>query len=801
KAAAARYLAGDAGALPFEMNWAAFTSSEAIEDAVGKVAGAFKGSFDKARRGTVSDDALKGLADRLGMTADDLLARRRGEAFSAERILAAKAIVEAAAEKTVELARVARESPNAADMAAFRHMLTVHGALQRQFQGAASEAGRALRALQLPTGSRARQLADIEEMLTRQGGAGRVRSLAEAVSQIADPAQIDRLARDGLGKRLADMAVEAWYFALLSGPQTHVVNTGSSLMNTLWQIPERALAARFGQLRGATDSVAGGEATEMLFGLIGSLGTGLRAAGRAFLKGESSDVLGKVEPRVPTATTAENFGLSGPPGSMAEFFGHAIDGFGTFLRLPTRAIMAEDEWFRVVGKDMQVRALALRQVKQEGLEGEAAGKRLAELYANPTDEMLEGALDFTRSLTFTTPLGDAGRSFQRAVNSQPAFKLVLPFVRTPMNLGKWVGTRSPLAPLAKSVRDDIAAAGVAGDLAMARIAMGSTVALRVADLALSGEVTGSGPTEPALRETWRRSHPPYSVRVGDTWYSYNRSDPFGMLAGIAADYAAIFAQIDDKDADDIAMALAIATSKSVMSKTWMRGPSEFIEALNNPDRFGERWVQQTLGTFLVPTVVAQVARTVDPVWREVDSIMDAVKARTPGYSKDLPPRRNLWGEAILSEGGLGPDLLSPIYKYAERDRPIDTWMFENRVAVTMPTRATMGVELTPHQYSRFVELAGNAVKDPATGLGAYDTLNAVIAGGHPLSGRWAAATDGPEGGRSLIVRRVVQSLREAARAKMIEEFPELRLRVEDRFEERGRALERTLPNPQRGRLP
>jgi hypothetical protein len=625
--------------------------------------------------------------------------------------------------------------------------------------------------------------------------------MANAISDINDPAQIDRVVRDSLGKRLEDAVIEGWYFALLSGPQTHAVNVSTSGFNALWQIPERALAAQFARLRGAGDSVEAGEATEMMYGLVGSLKDAFKASAKALATGEPSDIMGKVEARTFRAISSENFGITGPETSAGRFLNLALDGLGTFFRLPSRFLMAEDELYRVIGKSMQMRSLAFRQVKQEGLDGEAAAARMQELLSNPSESMMESALDFSRSLTFTTPLGETGRGIQQAINKMPPVKFVAPFIRTPVNIMKFVGTRSPLSPMAQSIRQDIAKGGPEADLALSRMTLGSGLMLVSADMALEGMISGSGPTDPDLRREWLETHQANSLKVGDTWYSYNRADPFGMMLGIAADYAMIAGEIGEEDADKLITGAVIATSKNVFSKTWMRGPAEMVGALSDPERFGDRFIQRFLGTLLVPTGVAQVTRTMDPEWRDVQSVMDSIKSRTPGYSTDLPARRNLWGEKIMSEGGLGPDIISPVYTKSVKQAPVSDYMVKNKVEVSMPAKAQLGVELNPKEYWRFVELAGNALKDPATGMGAKDTLEAVIGGKHPLSAQWQDATDGPEGGRALIIKSVIQGFRRAAQAKLLEEFPDLKLRVEDRALERGGALQETNMLPQRGRLP
>ncbi|WP_022729780.1 hypothetical protein [Fodinicurvata sediminis] len=776
-----RYLNGRVSVkdLPFRMNWAKVATEEDLQTAVRRVAGLFKGRIDDARRGRISDEALQDLAGRLDMTPEDLLARQGGDTWNAEEMVAARAVLESSAENLTELARVARGSTDNKDLYQFQRMMALHGALQKQFQGAASEAGRALRALQLPTGSRARQLLQINETLEQTGGGpDQVRKLAHAMSEISDPALLDKAARGSIGQRVTDSLIEAWYFALLSGPKTHAVNIASSGVFSLYRIPERALASRIGRAFGG-DGVADGEAAAMAYGLVHGFRDALRLAGRAFRTGEPSDVFGKVETRREGAVSAENFGLEGVPGK-------ALDLLGGVLRLPTRALMAQDEFFRVIGKSMQTRATALRQARQEGLEGDALVARVNELLENPSDQMLDDALAFSRSLTFTRPLGDAGQSLQRAVNNMPAAKFVLPFIRTPVNLMKEAGSRTPFALLNPTVQADLRAGGAARDLALAKISMGSMLMLTAADLALSGVVTGSGPQQPELKAAWRRSgKQPYSVKVGDTWYSYSRADPFGMILGLSADYAQIAGQISEKDAAELVAAGTLAVSNNVTSKTWLQGPADLMDAITDPDRYGERWLQRFTGTLVVPTGPAQVASTMDPTQRAVWSIRDAIVSRVPGYSETLPPRRNLWGEPVVLEGGLGPDIISPIYKQGEKDSPIDEEMIRLDLGVQLPTKTIEEIELEPEEYDRYVQLAGNGAKDPSTGLGAYDTLNGIMEGSHPLSGRYASATD--EMKRTMI-RRVIGEFRDLAREQVMQEFPELSALRRERWEEQRRAV-------------
>ena len=71
--------------------------------------------------------------------------------------------------------------------------------------------------------------------------------------------------------------------------------------------------------------------------------------------------------------------------------------------------------------------------------------------------------------------------------------------------------------------------------------------------------------------------------------------------------------------------------------------------LADPDRYGSRYVQRLSGT-VIPTGLAQWARTEDPALREARTIMDNIRSRySPGSRRELYPRLDRFGEPIVRE--------------------------------------------------------------------------------------------------------------------------------------------------------
>lgn len=344
----------------------------------------------------------------------------------------------------------------------------------------------------------------------------------------------------------------------------------------------------------------------------------------------------------------------------------------------------------------------------------------------------------------------------------------MPFVRTPTNIIKFTFERTPLAFAQKSVRENIAKGGAMRDLQLARISMGSMAMATIATLAAEGYVTGGGPSDKNLRQyKFNQGWQPYSFKVGDKYYAFSRLEPLGMLFGLAADFVEIAGEMNETDRDKYASMIVTAISKNVMSKTWLRGLSEVVSALDDPDRYGERWWNRFAGT-LVPTGVAQVERMISPEMEAVNSAIDQIKSRIPGYSKDLPVRRNLWGEKILLEGGLGPDLISPIYTSKDRKSPIDKELYDLRIPIKMPRKTQhfqrVAVDLTPEEYEQFIILMNK--RRLHTGKNLKDSLDYLVTKDSMYK---QLTTDDKE----MMIRRYLTEARNLAREALYHENPDI----------------------------
>lgn len=767
------------------INFARIDSSDQVKFTIGKMAEAFKSQIDEARRGAVTEEQTKAMAESLGMTVPELLARRKGQALNAEEALAARQLWIASGESLLAAAKKAA-GPNAGalDQFAFRRQMAIHNAIQQEVLGARAEAGRALNAWKIEAKGGVERARAINQVMEAMGGSNTSVEIARRVALLAeygDPVAVAKAVERGWGATSVDAIKEVWINGLLSSPKTHMVNITSNTLVAAQQIYERAAAGAIRSFTGG-EGVVPGEAFAMAHGMVESIKDAFRLSALALKTGESGWAFNKIDMARTKAISSEAFRMRSET-AMGRF----VDFLGTVTNVPGRLLGAEDEFFRTIGYRMNLRAEALRVATNEGHTGAALQARYKELIDNPTESLRINSADAALYQTFTNEMGAFGKAIMNLRNAggdknwMNPIVFAVPFVRTPVNIARYAFERTPFAPLVSQWRADIAAGGARADLALARMSTGTMIMAMALDMADKGIVTGDGPRgeDKGVREALQRQGwQPYSLKIGDRWYSYNRTDPFGMTMGFAASMAEAVkkGELDQDDVDEwwevTAMAIA-AVSQVSISKTYMEGFARLIEAASDPKRYTREYVQDTIASFTpAASLNSAVKNIVDPVQREAGSPAEAVMARIAGLSDKLPPRRNLWGEPITSESGLGKvyDFMSPVASKPIADSPIDREMVRLGAGpARIDKRSTVdGVQANfrfyPQAYDDYVRLAGNELKHPAWGMGAKDYLNAVVSGNHPMSAQWKILSDES---RKAFIQSTISDYRKLAQRQIL----------------------------------
>lgn len=576
--------------------------------------------------------------------------------------------------------------------------------------------------------------------------------------------------REATEKGFWDFNNEFWINAILSGPKTQVVNAVSNLSVALAAPVEKWAAGVFSGNKQLRD-----EGADLLIGNFMSLRDSWRGAWKTLKIGENS-----LDPFLPTNEAGAT---------------HAIGGYlGQLVRMPSRLLMSEDEFFKQMAYRSNIRMQALRDARELGLSGQRMSGYVQDAMNAAFRPDGRGAnkigLDYSRQQTFTTALDPesvAGK-ISSYVAKHPAARVIMPFVRTPANLVYYTWEHTPgLAMTMKQVRDDIAAGGTRKAMALTKQGTGLMFYTTAATMAYAGMVTGKGPQDPALRKQWLQSHQPYSVKIGDEWHEYKRIDPLFTPVGIAADMVAASGEIHEDEIDKVAIGFMAAVSSNLASKTYLAGITNAMEAWTSGSETKMRdYFRNQVGSY-VPNALNQP--NPDDNMREVRGYVDSLLARLPGYSTTLPARRNLFGEPVLKAPGELNRAFNPFttgIKPSE-DGGVEDKLLELGKAVPMPSKFAPGTDdLGPLQVdmaSRKYGLKGD--------LTPYDRLLELTAepgAGQPSlrkaltdlvkSPQWEEMSAGsqqvaPGGLRFDVANKIIQGYRDRAFIKVRQEFPEM----------------------------
>src|SRR5690606_18623614 len=115
-------------------------------------------------------------------------------------------------------------------------------------------------------------------------------------------------------------------------------------------------------------------------------------------------------------------------------------------------------------------------------------------------------------------------------------------------------------------------------------------------LAGNEQITGGGPVNADEREAllatgWQ----PYSfVRYGGDggkeYISFARLDPQASLFGLVADLVEILPYLETNEADQAVKGALVGVAQNFSSKTYLRGISDSVRAMMQPDRYGKKYL-------------------------------------------------------------------------------------------------------------------------------------------------------------------------------------------------------------------
>ena len=584
-----------------------------------------------------------------------------------------------------------------------------------------------------------------------------------------DPRSVRAAAREVAATRASifDKVVDYWRMAILTGPQTAIVNTASNVMHSLYHLgPRRLVEAGLNDVLGLFGAGDKNSAT------LGEIAAMTRVIHRALaLAGQNMVKSWNQESRIAESMFTQAYQQHELGQLKGEDLTPALRGpLGTLMRsLSYRHMTAADEFIKAFHGTMEAAAQAHRIAKREKLTGKAYAARIEELMEFGS-EAWRRALEVSEDITFQrkldpkdprtlAALDKLGSAIKRGTAKYRALAFFFPFVNTPTNIFKAAIEMSPIGALlavidgtralkiryASGKMDKRAAEVAASELYdRARLVKDLTNQIVAAGIfwALSGMVESDEDDESGLpritgtvdwkatrkgeRDNQYRTMPPMSIRLGDnTIVSYSRVEPFAtMLAGVVdlIHELNVSGGVNDK----LVGAYFGRIQNQLTDKTFLAGVSDLVKAAQDPERFTTK-LAGGIVTGFVPNLIRQPIREVDPVLRdasprEEDGFFTAIGKQlgyslAPGYA---PPQVDVWGNPVTRHHGeqLGTpqtDILVRVFDpsniaIGKEIDPIDLYIFN----WNSKTDLKRHLALEPIRDSLIDTRSGQTIKLPLT---------------------------------------------------------------------------------------
>jgi hypothetical protein len=597
-------------------------------------------NLDPRAMAVITLEGQRQLASDLGMGVEDLIVKRNGQAYNAEQLVAARAVLKASGDRVLGTAKAAADDPSNPELLRdFTDAGSVHKRIQEQIASVRAESGRALGSWRIQQDDLPKtKIANILAKMPEKNQA----AAADLISRLdpTDPQSVramNQMLADVTHSTTLDKLHEYYRSALLSSPHTLIVKTASEAAMVAMEATKKLVAAGISKVPGAAQRFKDSPdrfASESWWYAKGTL-QALGEHAKPVLSGE--------------------FQLEGSPG-FERAGTKAIKGIaGSIIRTPTEAMSRMTNLLYLGNYFGELNALAARQASIEGLKGDGFSARQEWLAHNPTSEMRESAHKLATTNTFQNQLGSVAGGLEKVISAKPtnvawlpdSLKTVapgrwlLPFFKTPVNLFK--ATLSHASPyellngLAKGDTD-----------AMARGLVGSSIAAALGSLALSGHLTGGGPTDFRKAETLRATGwQPYSLKIGNTYVSYRRFEPVGLAASLVAD-TIHGAQTGDSEVITQSKADTAVHHilRSVDDFPMLGTVSNLLQAVHDPTSgVAQSFLNREAGS-LIPSGLANIAETMDPTVRRPGTAMQAIKSRIPGRTSAAPAIVNIAGKNV-----------------------------------------------------------------------------------------------------------------------------------------------------------
>jgi len=483
-------------------------------------------------------------------------------------------------------------------------------------------------------------------------------------------------ARRGMSKEQFDEAYNFW---------SRVASSYGEFNDIAWQGAKKAFKSGISDLRSHFERVGESALSMERTGLSGALGQSLENAGQFI------DVPGKAiaaidarsRIRIAHAMTKSKAEYDW---RIAKLNGEEVpDNFDDYYKGFLNKVFTEDG-VSLMTED-QVRRQAVLSADKEGVKAEDMASYIDNYVKNNWDTSTSNFVDYVqrniKEVTFTDELGEFAamntlevpvKGLEDVLNTFPLLKTILnPFQRTGRNIiREGLSTTSALAevPGLKKFSDKIWSKTVqdlnSNDPIIAARAKGRQI-VGVGIIATAWGMAESGLYEGMIAQNWKKRENiqtatglnEYELRIpiGDGKYAganIAALEPFATVLNIVADCHTLSkgSMAQKREAMSALNILTLVVSNNIGNKSYFKNLGDALELITVTSESEEaveakrmRLLKGMLGSG-VPSIMNAASVTTDDFQRRSDDILKMLGKRIAGIAKEVPVRRDMWGEPM-----------------------------------------------------------------------------------------------------------------------------------------------------------
>ncbi len=566
----------------------------------------------------------------------------------------------------------------------------------------------------------------------------------------------------------------SWLNGRLSGPWTHVKNqvsnTARLAVRPLTRFYAGGIDMAHSVFTGAERTIYAGEAFADVVGIMHGIPEAARSMLRVWSQGPSKSIFG-------STTKLEFLRLAGQPKGK----------LGSIVGSPGRAMVAADEFYKVLSYEGSVASQLYRASKQVGGNVDNVADDVLASIAKQAS-MEADLTTYTNRLTERGRLGHTLSGLSKLRGKVGRY--IVPFFNTNTNVILEGLAHTPVLGFGTAGHQtgEIAMRGLKGSLAKQMAGTTGAVGAALMIKAMGGQITGGGPSDPNARKTLMASGwKPYSIKVpGLPPMSMTEVTGLFNVLGMVGD-AYDLAEEGVVDMEDAAQRISRSIIKQYSYPPFASGIQDLLDVWQDGDVFGtvaQKWLQRQAST-VVPAGVGFLAQLQDPTIRRPQSggpmgegIEQSVRANVPYLQGDTPALRDIWGREIKRTlgpletilGGTQPEI-TDVDREVGRLAKIQDEDGTSLLAISGTVDEIRNTELTSDEYDQYQARAGELARLSVT---------AMIG-----RGRWSNLSDEA---RAKAIKDTFKRSRKRAKNEIIRGSKDLQKRIRDTAIEARRRL-------------